>query len=123
MQPYEQNRTAWGTTATRARVEVDQGLRAFMLGVYNNMVLGLAISALVALGINMAAVADAPGEAVARMGGVEQTAFGRALYGSPLMWVVALAPLAFIFFFSFRMDRMSAASPSPRSGRRFIPAR
>jgi FtsH-binding integral membrane protein len=26
------------------------------------------------------------------------------------MWVVALAPLAFIFFFTFRMDRMSAAS-------------
>ena len=26
------------------------------------------------------------------------------------MWVVALAPLAFIFFFSFRMDRMSAAA-------------
>ena len=29
---------------------------------------------------------------------------------SPLKWVVMLAPLAFIFFFSFRMDRMSAAS-------------
>ena len=26
------------------------------------------------------------------------------------MWVVALAPLAFIFFFTFRMDRMSAAA-------------
>jgi FtsH-binding integral membrane protein len=81
-----------------------------MLGVYNNMVLGLAISAIVALGINMAAVADSPAEAVARIGGVPLTAFGRTLYGTPLMWVIALAPLAFIFFFSFRMDRMSAAS-------------
>ncbi len=26
------------------------------------------------------------------------------------MWVIALAPLAFIFLFSFRMDRMSAAT-------------
>jgi FtsH-binding integral membrane protein len=26
------------------------------------------------------------------------------------MWLVALAPLAFIFFFTFRMDRMTAAS-------------
>ena len=110
MQPYEQNPTAFGTGFARTAAQVDQGLRTFMLGVYNNMVLGLAISALVALGINMAAVADAPGEAVARIGGVELTAFGRALYGSPLMWVVALAPLAFIFFFSFRMDRMSAAT-------------
>jgi hypothetical protein len=32
------------------------------------------------------------------------------LYGTPLMWVVALAPLAFIFFFSFRMEKMSAAT-------------
>jgi uncharacterized protein len=111
MQPYEQNRTAWGTTATtRTQVEVDQGLRTFMLGVYNNMVLGLAISAMVALGINMLAVADSPAETVARMGSVPLTAFGSALYSSWLWLIVALAPLAFIFFFSFRMDRMSAAS-------------
>ena len=104
MQPYEQNRTAWGTTATRARVEVDQGLRAFMLGVYNHMVLGLAVSALVALGINKLAVTTTAA------GRLALTPFGQTLYGTPLMWVVALAPLAFIFFFSFRMDQMSAAT-------------
>src|SRR5260370_18873385 len=38
------------------------------------------------------------------------TSFGTALYTSPLRWVVMLAPLAFILFFSFRIDRMSAAS-------------
>jgi hypothetical protein len=110
MQPYQQNQSAWGQTIARSQVEVDQGLRAFMLGVYNNMVVGLAISALVALGVNMLAVADSPGEAVARIGGVQLTEFGRMLYTTPLMWVFALAPLAFIFFFSFRMDRMSAAT-------------
>jgi uncharacterized protein len=110
MQPYEQNPTAYGTGFARTAAQVDQGLRAFMLGVYNNMVLGLAISAVVALGINMAAVADSPADAVARIGNIPLTAFGRTLYGTPLMWVVALAPLAFIFFFSFRMERMSAAS-------------
>jgi len=104
MQPYEQNQTAYGTGFARTAAQVDQGLRAFMLGVYNNMILGLAISALVALGINMAAVTtDEAGRMVL-------TEFGRVLYGTPLMWVVALAPLAFIFFFSFRMDRMSAAA-------------
>jgi FtsH-binding integral membrane protein len=110
MQPYEQNRYATGTGFARTAVQVDQGLRAFMLGVYNNMILGLAISAVVALGINMLAVTSDPAQAVARMGGVGLTEFGRVLYGTPLMWVVALAPLAFIFLFSFRMDRMSAAS-------------
>ncbi len=110
MQQYDRTPAGFGTGFARTAVQVDEGLRAFMLGVYNHMVLGLAISAVVALGINLAAVADSPAEAVARMGGVPLTAFGRALYGSPLMWVVALAPLAFIFFFSFRMERMSAAS-------------
>ena len=41
-----------------SQVEVDQGLRSFMLGVYNNMVVGLGISGLVALALNMAAVAQ-----------------------------------------------------------------
>ncbi|HVL21755.1 MAG TPA: Bax inhibitor-1/YccA family protein, partial [Amaricoccus sp.] len=45
-----------------------------------------------------------------RIGSIYLTEFGRTLYTTPLMWVVALAPLAFIFFFSFRMDRMSAAT-------------
>ncbi|NBJ10307.1 Bax inhibitor-1/YccA family protein [Microvirga arsenatis] len=104
MQPYEQNQHAYGTGFARTAAQVDQGLRAFMLGVYNNMVLGLAISALVALGLNMAAITtDDTGRRAL-------TAFGQLLYTSPLKWVIALAPLAFIFMFSFRMDRMSAAS-------------
>jgi FtsH-binding integral membrane protein len=32
------------------------------------------------------------------------------LYASPLKWVVIFAPLAFVLFFSFRVDKMSAAS-------------
>ena len=63
MQQYNPNPSAWGTTVARTQVEVDQGLRAFMLGVYNNMVLGLAISALVALGVNKLAVTASVAEA------------------------------------------------------------
>jgi uncharacterized protein len=110
MSPVEQNPSAFGTGFARTAAQVDQGLRSFMLGVYNNMVLGLAISAVVALGINMAATTSNPAGAAGRIGGVYLTEFGRLLYGTPLMWVIALAPLAFIFFFSFRMDRMSAAT-------------
>ena len=100
----------YGQGFARTTAQVDQGLRTFMLGVYNNMILGLAISALVALGVNKLAVTADASQAVGRMNGQYLTAFGRALYGSPLMWVVALAPLAFIFLFSFRMDKMSASS-------------
>src|SRR4051812_25884886 len=112
MPPFQNSPFSYGTgaTATRSEVQVDQGLRAFMLGVYNNMILGLATSAVVALGINKLAVASSQADAVARIGNIPLTSFGRTLYATPLMWVVALAPLAFIFFFSFRMDRMSAAT-------------
>lgn len=78
------------------QVDVDQGLRTFMLGVYNNMVVGLGISGLVALGLNIAATSN-PG-------------LRHLLYVSPFKWVLMLAPLAFIFVFSMRMDRMSASS-------------
>jgi len=112
MPPFQNSPFSYGTgaTATRSEVQVDQGLRAFMLGVYNNMILGLATSAVVALGVNKLAVASSQADAVARIGNIPLTSFGRTLYATPLMWVVALAPLAFIFFFSFRMDRMSAAT-------------
>ena len=105
MQPYEQNRYAWGTTATtRSQVEVDQGLRAFMLGVYNHMVLGLAVTGLVALGTFMLATTTGVN------GRLALTPFGQAIYVSPLKWLVILAPLAFVFFMSFRMEQMSAAT-------------
>ena len=32
------------------------------------------------------------------------------IYGSPLRYVLMLAPLAFVFFFSFRINQMSASS-------------
>jgi FtsH-binding integral membrane protein len=38
------------------------------------------------------------------------TPIGQALYRGPLHWVIMLAPLAFVMFFSFRIDKMSAAS-------------
>src|SRR3954462_6902172 len=112
MPPFQNNPFSYGATAEagRSQVQVDQGLRAFMLGVYNNIILGLATSAVVALGVNKLAVASSQADAVARIGNIPLTSFGRTLYATPLMWVVALAPLAFIFFFSFRMDRMSAAT-------------
>ena len=110
MSDYRNPSYRWGGTAARAGADVDQGLRSYMLGVYNNMVLGLAVTGLVAMGTNMLAVTRDPAEAAARFHSFYLTSFGVALYGSPLRYVVMLAPLAFIFFFQFRIDRMSAAS-------------
>ncbi len=111
MSDFDRNATFRpGGTAARAGAAVDQGLRSYMLGVYNNMMLGLGVTGLVALGTNMLAVTTDPADAAARFHSMYLTSFGVALYGSPLRWLVMLAPLAFVLFFSFRIDRMSAAS-------------
>ncbi len=69
----------------------DEGLRQHMLRVYNFMLMGLGLTGAVSL-----AVASSP----AMMG---------LIFGTPLRWVVMLAPLAFVFFLSFRADKISAA--------------
>ena len=79
---------------------LDQGLRAFMLGIYNNMALGLGITGLVAYGAFMVAF-DQTGQL---------TAFGNAIYVSPLKWVIMLAPLAFVFGLSAAVHRMQPAT-------------
>lgn len=110
MQPSEQNQYVYRTGLAWTAAQIDEGIRSFMLGVYNYMVLGLGISAFVALGVNMAATTTDSASTTGQVGGITLTVFGHLLYGTPLMWVVALAPLAFIFIFSFQLDRMSAAS-------------
>jgi uncharacterized protein len=78
---------------------IDEGLRSYMLKVYNYMGLGLVVTGLVAYFSNVLAVSD---------GGL--TAWGNLLYNSPLMWVVALAPLGFVFALSFGINRFSSAT-------------
>ena len=81
------NRTAGAGVQAR----FDEGLRRHMLGIYRNMGIGLALTGLVAL-----AVANTP-------------ALVALIFGTPLKWVAMFAPLAFIFFFQFRIDRMTTA--------------
>ena len=102
MSDFDRNASArWGSSVARSgSAEIDRGLRSYMLGVYNYMTVGLAVTGVVALGTQMLAGPDIR----------HLTAFGNAIYRSPLHFVVMLAPLAFVFFFSFRIDRMSAAT-------------
>jgi uncharacterized protein len=82
----------------RTDAAIDQGLRSYMLKVYNLMALGVALTGLVAYAFAEAAFTSTGAP----------TAFGMAIYGSPLRWVILLAPLALVFFLSFRIDKMSA---------------
>jgi FtsH-binding integral membrane protein len=78
---------------------IDQGLRTYMLKVYNLMAVGLAITGLAAYFAFTFAVSDG-----------QLTAFGAAIYTSPLKWVVIFAPLAMVFFLSFRINKMSVSA-------------
>ncbi|MEM8856421.1 MAG: Bax inhibitor-1/YccA family protein, partial [Pseudomonadota bacterium] len=62
-----------------------------------------------ALAVVNFAVANSAADAAAQLGnGMMLTQFGVTLYTSPLKWVVMLAPLAFIFLFTFKIQSMSA---------------
>jgi len=84
---------------------VDEGLRAYMLRVYNYMAGGILLTGVVAYLTYSAAVVRS-----AEATGIALTAFGQLLYGSPVKWVVMLAPLISVVFLSVRVSKMSAGA-------------
>ena len=88
--------------AGRADMAVDAGLRAFMLGVYNKLALGLVLSGVLAwVTANVAPVRDL----LFQVNPAGQLA-GYTILG----WAVAFAPLIVILFGSFALK-----NPTPRS--------
>jgi len=80
-------------TQTQAEAgQIDEGLRKYMLGVYNYMALAMGITGLVAY-----LTSTSP-------------ALLTTIYSTPLQWVVMLAPLGFVFFLSARVHKMSAGA-------------
>jgi FtsH-binding integral membrane protein len=113
-----------GAAMTRAQAAaIDAGLRAHMLHIYNYMALGLAVTAIAAVGVYILSVTDDPAAAAkmvrggaanpARLtGNLYFTPTGYALFGpgSPLKWVIILAPLALAFSLNFGIERMRPAA-------------
>jgi FtsH-binding integral membrane protein len=94
----------WASTAG-SRVDqavLDEGLRAYMLRVYNYMASGLALTGIFAVVIaQMSMVTNDAGQ----LTGLTQ--FGQFLFASGFKWVVMLAPLAFVMVLSFGLHKMS----------------
>lgn len=67
----------------------DQGLRRYLIGVFNYMTAALAISGVIAF-----VVGNTP-------------ALVSAIWGTPVAWVVMLAPLGMAFFMGFKANSMS----------------
>jgi uncharacterized protein len=92
----------------RSRVQgIDEGLRSYMLQVYNYMAGGLAITGIVAYGLFTLAVASDPSGGVALHNGIVLSPFGQFLYFSWFKYVLIFAPLGLVFYLSARLPSMS----------------
>ena len=83
---------------------IDEGLRAYMLKVYNYMASGILITGFISLILFKMSVVTSPDGSITGL-----TGLGNTLYNSALMWVVMLAPLGVVFYMSFGIRKMSAA--------------
>jgi FtsH-binding integral membrane protein len=108
------HRYAHAGVAAHADAAVDEGLRAYMLRVYNYMAVGVALTGVVAyLLFTYTVTNDASLAARSAVGpialrsGAYLTPLGYSLFVSPLKWVVMLAPLGFVLLFSGLIYRMS----------------
>ena len=91
-------------TKTVDQANIDEGLRAYMLKVYNYMTTGLVLTGFIAYFFGKASV-----EAYVS-GGVILTPVGNMLFNSGLSFVIMLAPLGFVFYLSARINKMSTTS-------------
>ena len=88
----------------QSAVVMDEGLRAYMLKVYNYMATGVLLTGIIALiTFKMSVITDQSGAIVGL------TQMGNAIYLSGLKWLVMLAPLGIVFYMSFGINKMSAS--------------
>jgi FtsH-binding integral membrane protein len=79
-------------SSTREQVAIDQGLRSYMLKVYNYMASAVLLSGMIAYGAS------------------QSQALMQAIFGTPLMWVVMLAPFGLALVLSFGINKMKAST-------------
>jgi uncharacterized protein len=108
MSNFDRNYAPLRGVATDRAVAYDMGLRAHMIRVYNYMAGGVALTGVVAWLTYQMAGGDAIRVVGRSIGGL--TPFGQALFGSPLMWLVMLAPLGLVFFMGFRIGHLQAST-------------
>jgi uncharacterized protein len=86
-------------------VAIDQGLRAYMIRVYNYMAMGVALTGIASwLTFQAAAVTNANGAIVGL------TSFGQIIFSGPAVLVLFLATLGLVFLISWRIDRLEPST-------------
>lgn len=105
MSDFDRNyAAARGAGADRA-IAIDQGLRAYMLRVYNTMAMGVALTGIVAWLAFQAAVITGPAGNITGL-----TAFGQAIFSGPAVIILVLATLGLVFFISFRIQHLQVGT-------------
>ena len=93
--------------AQQTTAVMDEGLRAYMLKVYNFMASGVLLTGIVSL-----MVFELSGGMDIRLGSTGLTGltipFGELVFNSGFKWLVMLAPLGIVFYMSFGINKMSA---------------
>ena len=93
-----------GVGADRA-VAIDQGLRAYMIRVYNYMAMGVALTGIASwLTFQAAVVTNANGAIVGL------TSFGQMIFSGPAVLVLFLGTLGLVFLISWRIDRLEPST-------------
>ena len=104
MSDFDRNLAARGFGAARATV-IDEGLRAYMMRVYNYMAAGVALTGVVAwFTYNAAVITNAAGQITGL------TPFGSAIFGGPVTLILFLGTLGIVFFISFRISSLQPST-------------
>ena len=91
--------------AQQTTVVMDEGLRAYMLKVYNYMASGILLTGLVSLiFFKLSVNTDASGSIISL------TSIGNTIFLSGFKWIIMLAPLGIVFYMSARINKMTASA-------------
>ena len=107
MSNFDPNYAVRGVSADRTAAEIDQGLRSYMIAVYNYMAIGVALTGVAA----WLAFQLAGGDAVVIRGGqlLNATPFGQMLYSTVGLIVMFVGTFGLVMLISFMIDRLSPA--------------
>lgn len=108
MSDFDRNYAATRGVGTDRAVAIDEGLRAYMIRVYNTMAIGVALTGVAAWLAFQLAGGDAV--VISGRGITGLTDFGRFIFSFPGQILLFLGTLGLVFFVSWRIDRLNVST-------------
>jgi FtsH-binding integral membrane protein len=108
MSNFDPNYGAMRTAGTDRAIAIDQGLRAYMIRVYNYMAIGVALTGVAAWLAYMAAGGDAIVVSGNRVAGL--TAFGQLIFSLPGQLVLFFGTLGLVMYISWRAESLNPST-------------